>query len=84
MEGLCAKRFADMFNGMLQSLLDIKSIDGQPNYLVSKKIGGHVRLGAAATAETGLRYLHVAQCHRQAHTVYVATSFRRLDVEAHR
>lgn len=37
-EGLCAKRFADTLNGMLQSLMDIKCIDGQPYYLVSKRV----------------------------------------------
>ena len=37
-EGLCAKRFADTFSGMLQALLDIKGIDGQPYYLVSKRL----------------------------------------------
>ena len=37
-DNLCAERFADTFKGMLQSLLDIKGIDGEPYYLVSKRL----------------------------------------------
>ena len=37
-DNLCAERFADTFKGMLQSLLNIKGIDGEPHYLVSKRL----------------------------------------------